>query len=206
MDLTEPASMVMAPSTVALLRVLVGADDFFTGRELARLAGVSHAHAAKVIERLAEHGLVGITERGRSKLARLNRDHLAADAIIGLAQLRTRLRDLLSTTIGTWSPSPLSASLFGSAARGEGGTGSDLDILIVRRDEVAVDEPRWTEQLFESAAQIRTATGNDVSWFETTLDDLRRGAQAKEPIVEEWKRDAVTVQGLSLRTVLRTVS
>lgn len=206
MDLTEPATVVMAPSTAALLRVLAGADDLFTGRQLARLAGVSHAHAAKVIDRLAEHGLVLVEERGTSKLVRLNRDHLAAEAVIQFAQLRTRLRDLVSAEIDAWALFPMSASLFGSAARGDGGTGSDLDILVVRRDDVAADDPQWEGQLFETAVRIRAATGNNVSWFETTLDDLRRAVQTGEPLIAEWKRDAVAVHGPSLRTVLRRVS
>src|SRR5690242_18190892 len=119
----------MAPSTAALLRVLAGADEQFTGRELARLAGVSHAHAAKVGDRLAGHGVVTVEEHGAANLVRLNREHLAADAVVALALLRSRLRELLAAELGEWSLPAVSASLFGSAARGDGDIASDLDIL-----------------------------------------------------------------------------
>jgi Nucleotidyltransferase domain len=205
-DLTEPASVVLPPSTAALLRVLAGADDAFTGRQLARLAGVSHAHAAKVIDRLAEHGLLLVQQRGPSKLCRLNRVHLAAGPLIELVQMRARLLKLLAAAIGAWPCPPVHASLFGSAARGDGTTASDLDILIIRPSDLDADDQQWASQLLDTAARIRQATGNDVAWFDITSDDLRRAVQAEETIITEWRRDALHLCGESLRTVLRKVS
>jgi hypothetical protein len=53
-DLEDPAHVVMAPATSAVLRVLVRAPDArFTMRQLAGMAGVSHNAAQTVVRRLS---------------------------------------------------------------------------------------------------------------------------------------------------------
>lgn len=203
MDLTEPASVVMSAGTVAVLRVLAGAEAPFTGRQVARLAGVSHNQVARIIDRLAAHGLVTVEPYGSANLVRLNRDHLAARAVIDLVQLRDRLTALAQSAIAAWPQPPLHASIFGSAARGDGGTTSDLDILVIRDDHVEADEPSWTDQLFETANQLRAASGNAVSWFELGPADLRRAIRAAEPIVDDWRHDSVTLYGPPARSLLK---
>ncbi len=206
MDLTEPASAVLPLSTAALLRVLAGADDAFTGRQLARMARVSHAHAAKVVDRLAAHGLVLVEERGGSKLCRLNRAHLMANALIDLVKVRKSLFELLADHIAAWSLAPIHASLFGSAARGDGSTSSDLDVLLVRPVSVDVDSEQWTTQLLKTAMRIREASGNDVAWFDISVDDLQRAVHSAEPIMEEWRRDGLRLAGEDFVAMLRKTS
>jgi predicted nucleotidyltransferase len=204
-DLAEPASVIAAPGTAAILRVLVHADDTFTIHQLGVLAGVSNSYAAKSVAQLAEHGLVLVEQRGTAKLVRLNREHLAADAVSQLVQLHGRLRDLMSAEFAAWSIPPVHASLFGSAARGDGGTQSDLDILLLRADQLDTDDPQWTDQLFRTANRLRAATGNAVSWFELTMEDLRRAAAANEPIIEDWMQDSATLYGPDVRTILKGI-
>jgi hypothetical protein len=62
-NLSEPASVVMAPGTAAVIRVLAGAEDAFTIRQIGRLAGVSHARAAQVVALLDRHGVVDTEDR-----------------------------------------------------------------------------------------------------------------------------------------------
>lgn len=203
MDLSEPASVIAAPGTIAILRVLVNADDAFTIRQLSVLAQVSNSYAAKSVTSLAAHGLLHVEQRGTASLVRFNREHLAADAIAQLVQLRDRLRDLMSAEFSAWRIPPAHASLFGSAARGDGDTKSDLDILLLRADGVDAEDPEWTDQRFRTGNRLHAATGNFVSWFEVSAADLRRASAANESIIEDWKQDNTTLYGPDVRAVLK---
>jgi len=195
--------VVLAPGTSAVLRALAGANVAFTIRQLARTAGVSPNRAHQVVQRLAEHGLVMVEQAGKAKLCRLNRNHLAADVVIELVRLRARMVELLRQEITGWRIQPAHASLFGSTARGDGDTSSDLDILVVRPRD---GDTAWEEQLFVSGQRIYSATGNHVAWFDISADDLQRSARADQPIVHEWRRDAVHLAGTELPSLLRKLS
>lgn len=207
MDLSDPARAVLPAGTAAVLRVLVGADSAFTIRQLARVAGVSAPVAGDVVHRLGEHGIVLTEHAGRAILCRFNSEHLAAVSIRELVTLRRRLLERLRDELTSWEIAPLHASLFGSAARGDGGTASDLDLLVVRPGDLSEQEVSdWDEQLFATGQRVGAATGNPINWFDATLVDLARAIEADESIVAEWRRDAVPLAGESLAAMLRKVS
>lgn len=204
MDLSDPSGVVLPHSTSAVLRVLAGTTTPMPIRQVARLAGVSHARANQVIGKTAEHGLVTVERAGTANLCSLNRLHLAADAVVALVTLRAGLVELLKREVNTWEISAEHVSLFGSAARGDGSTSSDLDILVISRGDV--DDQAWEEQLAVSGDSIRSATGNHVAWFSIGEDDLGRSVDADEPVVESWLREGVHISGVRLQTILRRVS
>lgn len=87
----------------------------------------------------------------------LNREHLAADSIIALAQMRTRFLQALEHTLGQWHPAPVYAAVFGSAARGDMRVDSDIDLLLFRADHIDVDA--WDSAVDVLAAQTSRWTG-----------------------------------------------
>lgn len=203
MDIARPASVVLPAGTESVLRVLSGSDGGQSVRGIARLAGISPNRASQVVTEFAEHGLVLIEELGGVRLCRLNREHLAAEPLLALVGLRARLLDAIRHEIATWEPRPLHVSLFGSAARRDGTTRSDLDILVVRPDGLA---DGWDGQLVDSGERIRAMTGNQPAWFVTTTDDLGRARAAGEPIIGEWRRDGIHLFGRRLEALLRGVA
>jgi predicted nucleotidyltransferase len=58
-----------------------------------------------------------------------------------------------------WPTQPIAAWLFGSAPRAEADTGSDIDILVVRPNQLPDDET-WQKQVDDLADQIRRWSGN----------------------------------------------
>jgi predicted nucleotidyltransferase len=206
MDMSEPASVAMAPGTAAVIRVLAGADDTFTIRELGRLAGVSHARAAQVVDALARHGVVDIVDRGRARLCSLNREHLAAPALVALVGLRRSLVELLQRQISSWRIRPLHASVFGSTARGDGGVDSDIDVLVVRPDDMEPGAAPWSVQLHATAEVARRATGNSLSWFEVSRVELAVAVASQEPILREWRADSIQLDGSRLAEILQEVA
>lgn len=206
MDWNEPAAAVMSRGTAAVLRVLAYADGPFSVRELGRLAGMSPTRARQVVDRLSSHGMLLVDSTPGAQLVRLNRDHLAAEPSIALATLRAQMLDRLRDEVQGWSAAPLNVSLFGSAARGDGGTGSDIDLLAVHAEfESSGEQESWDDQLARSADVIHRVTGNWVGWFQASDQELVRMATLGEPIVAEWRRDSITLFGPPLSTFLRSV-
>jgi DNA-binding transcriptional ArsR family regulator len=201
-DVGRPAGIAMPPGTEAVVRALAGTDAALGVREVARVAGVSANRASQVLAALAEHGLVLVEEHGSGRLCRLNRAHLASDALIALVELRGRMLEFLRSEVRSWSRRAVHASLFGSAARGDGDTRSDLDLLVIRPDDSG-DDDAWDDQLFASGERIFAATGNRAAWFVTTQADLCRAIAAGEPIIGEWRRDAVHLAGRRIDALLR---
>ncbi len=199
----RPAAIIVPAGTEAVIRVLAGTDRPLGVREVARLAGVSANRASQVLSDLAEHGLVVAEDRGAGRLCRLNRAHLAAEGLLALVGLRGRLLEFLRSEAESWPRRAMHVSLFGSAARGDGTTGSDLDLLVVRPEpRRPAEAARWEEQLFDSGERIFAATGNRAAWLVTAPGELRRAVEAGEPIVGEWRRDAIHLAGRRLEALI----
>ncbi|MGH7883225.1 MAG: nucleotidyltransferase domain-containing protein [Candidatus Dormibacteraceae bacterium] len=112
------------------MSILSGTTRPLTGRAVAALLGQrSHGGVLNVLRRLTEHGLVDRQEAGSALLFVLNREHLAAPAVEVIAGMHSELLRRLRMAISKWEVPPLHASMFGSAARGDGDTTSDIDIL-----------------------------------------------------------------------------
>ncbi|HYB22358.1 MAG TPA: nucleotidyltransferase domain-containing protein, partial [Solirubrobacteraceae bacterium] len=148
MDLSQPYTAICPSLEGPVLDVLAHTTRPLTGREVARLARRGSERGVRlVLNRLVAHGVVSAQEAGPSLLFVLNRDHVAASVVEGLIRLRAELFERIRRDIEGWAMQPVHASVFGSAARGDGHTDSDIDMLIVRSDPVAEDDPLWRDQL-----------------------------------------------------------
>jgi Nucleotidyltransferase domain len=111
-----------------VLTVLARADAEMTGRQIQRLAGHgSHQGIRNAADRLTKQGIVLRRGAGNANLYKLNRSHVAAPWVEGLAGLSEQVLERLRNTIGTWTPPPVLAVLFGSVATGHATPTSDLD-------------------------------------------------------------------------------
>lgn len=196
MDVAFPHSAVAPTLEGDVLVVLAGTTRPLTGREVARLVrrGTQPAVAA-ALNRLVHQGLVLRDEVGGAFLHTLNRDHLAASAVRVLAGLRIELLDRLRAAVTEWELQPVSAALFGSAARGDGDADSDIDLLVVRPGEVEEEDERWRGQLERFAASVHTWTGNHASLIEIGERDLPRLLNESPPVLESVRADAISLVG-----------
>jgi predicted nucleotidyltransferase len=197
MDVAFPHSAVSPTLEGDVLVVLAGTTRPLTGREVARLArrGTQPAVAA-ALSRLVRQGLVHREEIGGSFLHTLNRDHLAAPAVLVLAGLRTELLERLRAAVGSWEVQPLSAALFGSAARGDGDADSDIDILILRPPQVDEEDERWRTQMARLAEDVHAWTGNHASLIEVAEQDLPDLLDARPPVLDSLCTEAIPLTGV----------
>jgi Nucleotidyltransferase domain len=203
MDVARPYTAVCPTLDGEVLRVLAGTTRGLTGRELARLTGrSSHSGVLDVLNRLTEQGLVGRVELNRAFLFSLNRDHVAAPVVDLLAGLRAELFHRIRVALDSWQIAPIHVSLFGSAARGDGDTHSDIDLFVVRPISVSEEDPSWREQLDGLTGNIVRWTGNHAAIVEVSETELRRLAAEEPPIVVQLRSDGIPLRGLNASALL----
>jgi predicted nucleotidyltransferase len=203
-DLTHPIRAAIPSLDGPVLELLARTTRPLTGREVHRLVEVASENGVRaVLSRLAAQGVVRADTRSNAVFYTLNRDHIAAPAIESLANLRNTLVARLRDAVGAWELPPVHASLFGSVARGDGTVESDIDLLLVRPPKVIADEPRWVGQTDQLADDVHAWTGNHCQTYELSRRELAQHVAAREPIVDSWRRDAVTIYGRDITQLVR---
>jgi predicted nucleotidyltransferase len=194
--MSSPYSVVLSAAEGPILALLAGTSKALSGREVARLSGVSVNGAWKALRRLADHGLVREEPAGgNTTLYSLNRDHVAVGAITDLVRLRSVLVDRLRDRIASWTPPPVHAWMYGSAARGDGDTHSDIDLLVVRPTGVDEEDAQWRSQLDELAKAAWSWTGNYASIAEIPVGELVRLRRERPAVVDDVVRDGIALAG-----------
>jgi len=198
MDFMHPIQAVIPGTQGRVLAVLAETTAELNLRTVARLAGVSPAQTSRVFPGLVELGLVERREVPPSSLFRLNRENLAAQAVIELAQLRDSALTRLGAAAQEMPIPPTSVIVFGSLARREADRESDIDAVIVRPDDVAGDDDRWTAGVEQWRRTVRTITGNHVEIIEIGRTDARKKLSNGATLWRDVARDGVVVHGATL--------
>jgi DNA-binding transcriptional ArsR family regulator len=204
MDVARPYAAVTPRVDGDVLAVLAGTTAPLTGRQIARLAarGTSPSVSA-ALDRLVEHGLVHRQVAGRAYLHSLNRDHVAAPAVQALAGLRRELLHRLRNALAEWEPVPVHASMFGSAARADGDTSSDIDLLVIRPKGVDAEDDRWRDQVHALAESVHAWTGNHAGISEFAEADLARLRRRPPAVLKDVRTDGIDLAGVPVRSLLK---
>ncbi len=205
MDLSNPSEAVLPSVRGAVLRVLARTDAPMSGREVAAVAGprVGYRRVSQVLGELVDAGIVLRESHPPAYLYRLNRDHVAAEPLLMLADLRGRLLCRITDAVGSWKHTPEALWIFGSAARGAGTAESDIDLLVVRPSTIDGDDPTWLRQLDDLAERVSAWSGNDCQLLEYSSGELTALVGVHDPLIEELRRDAIVLAGRSPLDVLR---
>ncbi len=199
MDLKSPISTVIPSLDGPVLQVLARADEGLSGRQIHKLAGQgSVAGVRLVLQRLAATGLVHVDDAGNSLLYRLNRQHLTAPAVEFLADLRAVLINRLSDELAAWRLAPIHASAYGALARADGDLESDVELLLIRPDDIDAADPLWNEQAGRLMQTVVDLTGNPAHLFELSRTELANHLATSTPILNDWLHPTLHLSGLPL--------
>lgn len=197
MNLSAPHEVVMQKSEGAVLKVLAQTNAPLSGREVARLGNSPRSTIARALKRLVVHGLVNAEEAGRGvvTLYTLNRKHVACEPVLALLRLRQDFFKCLEDHLRTWSIPPYHASVFGSAARGDGNVESDIDVFLIRPPGMDGEATVWRRQVYNLQSSVLMWTGNQAGIVEVSIEEAERLKHDRPPVMAELERDAVTVVG-----------
>lgn len=200
-DFRRPVQAVIPGVQGRILAVLAETTAELNLRTIARLSGVSPAQASRVLPDLVALGLVERREAPPSALFALIEDNVAGRLVRSLSRSRETVLEELGTLARQMNPSPVSAIVFGSLARGEADALSDVDVVLVRPTDVDEDDEPWAS----SAERWRTAaqrlTGNAVQVIEIDEGELARRLRRPAELWANVLRESVVVHGPSLETL-----
>jgi predicted nucleotidyltransferase len=200
--LFEPLDEILGRrSKVRLLRALGPLDRPVSGREAARLAGLSH-RAITALDELAALGVVIRREAAGQHLYTFNREHVLANAIQHVFAEEERRSSLILERIRSAAAEAgaLYAGVFGSAARKEDRPGSDLDLFMVLEHEDAKDRSR--DAMAVAFEDMQEHYGVRLSPVVVALVEARRQARAESSLLQDVLRDARRVHGRPLEELL----
>ena len=159
--------------------------------------------AGRVLADLTKIGLVHARDVGRARVYRLNRDHVLWNPLDSMVKAPATIEQHIGEIAGESAAGGATVAVFGSFARGEAGAESDIDIVIVSRNDAHEDRRfAFVDELHE---RVQLLTGNSLDVIDILDEDLARLVQAGDPLVESWLRDARTVSGPDLTTRIRTM-
>ncbi|MBG6060038.1 putative nucleotidyltransferase [Cryobacterium sp. MP_M5] len=93
------------------------------------------------------------------------------------------------------APEGVTVALYGSVARGDSTKTSDVDLLVVFPDEVALDDR--DEFVTGLRDNVQLWTGNDAQIYDLTESSLTRQKEDGDPIVDSWASEGIVVFGNS---------
>lgn len=198
--LLRPLNVIFgAPSHVAILRALAGADRGLTGREVARAAGVAPRAAMEGLSRLEKAGVARSTPVGRAYLFELRRDHrLVRTGLLPLLQKESGFRTGVFVSLRrAFEKAVLSGCVFGSAARGEERPESDFDVLLVV--ERADEKEGVQEKASRVFDELRREWSLRPSLIVLARREFVRGCRDGNPFMSNVTREGELFAGQPLR-------
>ncbi|MBA5244149.1 nucleotidyltransferase domain-containing protein [Corynebacterium haemomassiliense] len=172
-----------------------------TAQQVHRLvAGPSLSSVRRSLERLARSGVVLERVLGQARGYSLNQQHLLAGAIREIAHATEELYSRIAQSLDTWPVSVAGCVLFGSAARGEMGDSSDIDLLILVDNESAAVQAESVA--YELSRQVEAWTGVPADVVVWT-----RGQENPGAILDNIAGEGKTIYGdpREIRGILRGI-
>lgn len=190
MRFQNPLTAISPSLDMGVLYVLGRAEATFTAPRIQNLLpeGGSLAGVRKALQRLIDQGIVLEDVVGRTHAYQLNREHLLADAILSMVSAKSILVDRIRSEIDSWEFIPSNVVLFGSAARNDMRTDSDVDIFIALPD--GVDEDVAEARVAGLSARIAAWTGNDARPLVYKASEI-----APAPVFDSIILDGVDIVG-----------
>lgn len=201
MKLQNPFTAICSDADAAVLLSLGRAPVELTAQQVHRLvAGPSLSSVRRSLERLARSGVVLERVLGQARGYSLNQQHLLAGPIREIAQATEELYSRIAQSLDAWPASVAGCVLFGSAARGEMGDSSDIDLLILVDSESAAVQAE--SGAYELSRQVEAWTGVPANVVVWTRNQENPGA-----ILENIAGEGKTIYGdpQEVRGILRGI-
>lgn len=163
-------------TALRVARLLVGnVGSEFTGREVAIRSKTSPANAIRELRRFEDNGLVERRVVGRAQVWKWKGAHYLTKPLRAafLAEEGT-LKALCTEIVRELGPDErvIKAVLFGSVARGDERAGSDIDLLVIARDERSVEAVR--QRLDRLLERVSRSFGNSLAPIVYSAEEARR--------------------------------
>jgi predicted nucleotidyltransferase len=194
--LATPLDTVLASKgKLRLLRIFVSTTGPLSGREAGRRAGLAKRTADVALRDLSAQGLIVRENATAQALFRINPvSVLASTALVPLFAaeqqwadaLYEALRELVSDAATREHAEIIWAGLYGSVARGDADSASDLDLAVITRTSA---QSQAVQDAISENLLFVARFGRALSPLVLSLGQLKRLAAARDSIVKALVRD-----------------
>ena len=173
MDLSHPLNTLAPGLEGAVLEVLARVKEPLSGREVRRRLSreASQAGVQKALDRLCAAGLVTQRPKGRAILNELNRAHALAPFVVDLVEMGDTMPARIAGAIRPQLEGASKALLFGSVARWQADSESDIDLILVWPDDY--DEDPWDAK-HRISDELMRFTGNPCNTLLFTESEFEK--------------------------------
>jgi len=189
------------PSNVIVLRTLNSRVVGISGREIARISKLSTRTAQSVLANLESLGLVNRTIGGRDHLFTLNRNNKIVSKLIKyIFEFEDGFsKEIISSIKKKLSPLVSSLIIFGSVARKEEESSSDLDLCIVHtKNKIKIEN---------SVSELRDRLYDDykvtLAPFYITETDFKKRAKRNQSPVNSIIKEGILITGKPIRELIK---
>jgi predicted nucleotidyltransferase len=189
-----------AQSNLKVLRVLNDRNAGISGREAARLTGLSLRAVQKTLVNLSKTGLVKIAEGKREYLFSVDREkYLVKELVEKIFETERAFNTSILKQIRT-KIKPYSVSLvqFGSTAREEATLQSDFDLCIIYDKTLSVIE----EKVSELRSALFKTYNITLAPFYISVVKFRQLAKQSKPPVKNIIKEGRVISGKSIKELL----
>lgn len=188
-------SFLGSKSRVAVLRILASTDLPLNASQIARQAHLTRPAATTVLDDLASMGFVRSSSAGRANVHLLNRLNVYVERIIlPLFQAEAAMPEMLEADLrASFGEQAESIVLFGSYARGDQHTNSDIDVVLIAGSDT--DKQALDRTVDLVAREFRSRYGVPLSamtYAATEAEELGRTAPA---LLESLREDGLVIKG-----------
>lgn len=201
MRLASPAAALLGENDTRLLLELYRRAEPLSGRQIAANAGVPLTTAQRTLGRYADAGIVKAVPVAHATLYELNRSHVLAAAIFELLAAPAKVSESIGEIVHRRAGNAVTTALFGSAARGEDTSKSDLDILLVTPDDFPACEVEELRQEIET--RVESLLGRQAQVLDFDRNQFTHMVETHDPLIDSLERDADTIVGVDVRELIK---
>lgn len=195
MDFGEPFGGLIPGARGAVLAVLLRTGAPLTGRRIhALVEGHSLGAVQQALRDLMRLGVITTETIGRAGVHRINESH---EAIAPLRSLASPI-EMLTRVVRDTAPDVEAVIVFGSVARGEARTDSDIDLVVIA--------PEAWDGRTDVQQQVHERIGNDCDVLHLSREEFARAPKYREPVVADILRDGLALVGSMPRPSRRKTS
>lgn len=187
-------------SHVAVLRTLLDTTTGRTGNEIARMSGMQPRSALKALSSLEELGIVRRQRGGRDHIFTLNRDHfLVKNAVSALYQSERRFEEEIYSFLSSLlKGKTVAVTVFGSTARHEETSLSDLDICCIVKSEN--DKERMRSLLNRESSRLYREFGVKLAPIFFTVAEAK--TKKNTPLLRRIAKEGKLLSGKKLEELV----
>lgn len=194
-------SIFGSPAKVRILRTLFNSPQPLSGRQVGELSGLTHKGAIHAIQSLVELGAVKQRRVGKAYQYSLSKGNIFVEkVIVPCIRAESGLFDGLKKDIAAhFGRDAITLILYGSIVRGEERKGSDIDLMVVVRDERA---KKAVEEKAETKAHYFNKRYNTLlSLHCFTLSEFK--VKKTLPLINSIIKEGIVISGKSLEELFR---